>query len=439
MRAITRSDVPIVDGHRLAARIFETGTYAALLKLPSERATLEILLGLDPRNPASPSLERVVPLSDVTGRPRRLAYYRTRTTRVWFAETLDPVGVGEGEGASHPRETRILFHLPNGAPAFAVYDPAGRLAWGEQATAPPTACQSCHASGPIAPRSERAAAEGTGEELPSGSLAARILAEMESPVSGNDGVDDVSALIARYWAPLDLQRAAAEVALTAEAVARRLADAGEDRETTVRALAAGAVSRAAFERLLPRLAGFGLPENVSVTRSPAGPEDADAGRPEIAVWPERASVKPGDELRFHLSATRPCFPTLIGRDGFGRAVVLFPSGFEAPRQLRPGEVVTVPDPEAEYFIRADHVGSETVLAFCSGDDKPILGMRIDYQRQVFPLLGDWETFLGTAHAAMQEPRIEPRRSRRGHVRPEDIPLPLPRRLARAMATYVVSP
>jgi hypothetical protein len=94
-----------------------------------------------------------------------------------------------------------------------------------------------------------------------------------------------------------------------------------------------------------------------------------------------------------VSSNAACHLTLIGVDGDGRGLVLFPNDLDPANLIPPGVTVRVPGPNAGYQFRLDRAGSESYVAVCHRGARVPEGIAFDYEKQRFAVLGDWRKFL----------------------------------------------
>lgn len=140
----------------------------------------------------------------------------------------------------------------------------------------------------------------------------------------------------------------------------------------------------------------------------------------IVLWPDQPSYRPRDLVTFNVRVDKACHLTLIGVDGKGQAIVLFPNELEPENLIAPSVAVRIPGHEAGYQFRFDVAGEETVIAICQRHARRPEGIAHDFERQRFSILGDWHTFLGTAAQREKEIRAKreaaaARRKRRGRA------------------------
>ncbi len=290
--------------------------------------------------------------------------------------------------------------------------------------------------------------------VPADWLAARVLArsENEAGAAANPAAHRVASIrfdgaaqravsaLARSWTrDVDLTRAAAERAVTPRKLKAALAKADGDRLVPARRLAYGTLPREAWERLSSALDG--------ASTKPDTPERETTSL-DIVLWPDEPFYRPRDLAAFNVRVSKACHLTLISVDDTGQAIVLFPNELDADNLVAPGVTVTVPGHDAGYQFRFDKAGEETVVAVCQRHARRLEGIDVDYERQRFPILGDWRTFLRTApdlekdirkRAEAEEARRK--RRRRPPLEPEPPPVDAkgPPMEGRAAITITVDP
>ena len=244
--------------------------------------------------------------------------------------------------------------------------------------------------------------------VPADWLAAQILsrppdADSAPGAIGRTVLDDagrraVSAL-ARVWTrDVDLVRAAAERGVTPRALKATLAEVDGELLVPARRLAYGALPRAAWDRLSRALDG-GPGDGIERR---AGEDASDTI--DVVLWPDQPFYRPRDLVTFNARVSKACHLTLIGVDGEGQAIVLFPNELEPENLVAPSVTVKVPGNEAGYQFRVDWAGEETVVAICQRHARRPEGIAYDYERQRFAMLGDWRTFLRTVPQREKEIR-----------------------------------
>lgn len=270
--------------------------YHAILALPDTEAELARQLGVDLAD--NRAAERVVRAgfvrSGVSAHNRVIERHATRDGALWRSFDFRS-SVGRENIFAHPRDFvpaggELIANLPNGLQLYLLVDAAGRRIdrapteivsdprRPDRAVETAVSCIGCHAAGIIERADElrRAAPEVARMHPPAARLAAiyardrarfaAALAQLgAAPTTPAD--EPVTALVARYEADLDLDRAAAELGVAPAAVvqsprARRL-------------LAAGTVKRDAWAAAFADIAGelgAGLPARVGAAAwlDPAG-------------------------------------------------------------------------------------------------------------------------------------------------------------------------
>jgi mono/diheme cytochrome c family protein len=421
--------------------------YGALLKLPETMDTLARRLGLpdDWEGQASHTLD--VAKSAVTNGPRCLKRFRSRTTTLWLAEdglppAADETGPIDAAEMSVAR-TRALFRLPNGAPAFAIFgsSPAAIDHAADNRRLAPAHCAACHADGPrmrdeTTPNSadepvstdDDAAAKSETDALRA--FVAEAAADRK-PAERRRGLDAVSQLVAAFYAPIDLKRAAAEIGQSVPVLTGVLSERIAGGDWLARRLSQGQISRAQFETLRAGLDGSDQAARPPVSLAMGLHDQRQSlSRTGLAIWTEQEVFPAGAPLQIHLTASARCYPTVINVDARGRGIVLYPNGLDEWRPIVPGTAFMLPPSGAEYALRTRATGAaslatgpgepgrlpieaggptgpgdvQTLHAFCAAENEPVFGLRPDYTEQVFTILGDWDAFLKSAYARQADAR-----------------------------------
>lgn len=142
---------------------------------------------------------------------------------------------------------------------------------------------------------------------------------------------------------------------------------------------------------------------------------------ELRVTPDHR--RRGQAVTLEARSGAACYLTLINVEPDGVATVLFPNDFQRDNLVAAGGVVTVP-PKAEPFtLRLDQPGPERFVAICSASQAPVDGIRHDFDRQRFTVLGDWSQYLLRSlgqdavkrRSAAQSSTVRRRIRRRGRV------------------------
>ncbi len=145
VREQTGTDVPLVNGDWFAHQAMQPALYARLLGLPPTLNDLARILGvsLDDNRDARAVRRSIALDSTVTGGPRVIERYATPRGPLWIAHDyaakaassiLDfpmlpwAATVADEPGHAPPRliASRAIFTLPNGLPAFMLFDENGR-------------------------------------------------------------------------------------------------------------------------------------------------------------------------------------------------------------------------------------------------------------------------------------------------------------------------
>ncbi|MBU2583438.1 MAG: DUF4384 domain-containing protein [Alphaproteobacteria bacterium] len=342
--------------------------------------------------------------SPVTGGRRQLARLLTSDGRIlWTARDVNPSAAPDAQDAVV--QTRAIFALPNGLPAFALYnrDGTARIDVHASALAPAVAqsgatgsalgCIACHDGGLAAFE----ASQGSGGSSPGGWQVRRDnalfqIAERSAGLQRDlriDGMEPVTALAQRYRRDLGLATAAAELGRTPGDLAPRLRGVEGALRPTARRLLQGLVTRAEFEALRAELSAIDAARN-SATTPPQTPVPSHDDELRLSLWTDKAGYAKGEPAVIHAASTAPCHLSLIWVDQAGDAVVVFPSEFQEENLLQPGSPLSIPGPGRGFRLRVDEPDQETIIGICmAGDRNSPPGILHDHELQPFTLLGHW--------------------------------------------------
>lgn len=229
----------------------------------------------------------------------------------------------------------------------------------------------------------------------------------DNPLDGLASKDRalIAALAALYARPVTVRVAAAEAGLTPQQLDQQLLLVGGSAAFGARRLRQAAISRSEVLRVYAALLEGG----------PAGGHDTSGdspgSQPRIAVWADRDTYATGQALSLQAETDSACHLSLINVDARGRATVLFPNGFEPDNLLQPRQRITVPGVDAPYRFRLSERGRETVIGICTATARAIDGIRHDFDRLYFTVLGDWLGFQIRAYEDVGKP-VPPERERR---------------------------
>lgn len=466
------ADVPAVPADWLADTAMQPDLYGRLLGLPGSLDELAKILGIDLDDGRQDRVVRrgVVQSSTITASTRVIERYPGLRRGLWvahdYAHDEDAVALlnnpllpwaaaaaGPGPAKDLPDSigARALFMLPNGLPAFMLFDSNGSATSNlthapeprsredgkpQQARARVgngASCLACHAGGPLGFEDRLAKhLEGNGYAGNENARAiarqivmrdgevARAVAEDRAGIGEAmtaagigtglrvGGLDPVAGLAARYHRDLDLAAAAADMLMSPDALAAKLATlAGAEQAFGVR-LALGRLSRAEFLLLRARLAAGGR-ETASIDTAGVSavmaPLPSASATPFLLLSPDKARYKPGDAVVLTVKSSESCHLTVINIDIGGKGTVLFPNEFERDNLMKPSTPVQVPGMDAPYQLLLKQAGAEQFLAICEVGEPVPAGIRHDLTHQNFTALGTWEAFVDQAHRAASEPRV----------------------------------
>lgn len=230
------------------------------------------------------------------------------------------------------------------------------------------------------------------------------------------GQELIMALAGRYNRDLDLAAAAAEMLITPDELADRLAQL-ERAEPETNALAMrllyGRLSRAELGMLRPALERDSTGSaTVATLGTAAAAANVGTGvvQPQLSgnalqLWPDKPAYFNDDRITLKVRSGRACYLTLVNIDNEGRATVLFPNEFDRDNLIKAGEVIRLPGNDASYRFVMKRPGSESFVAICEEGEPVPAGIRPDFTHHNFTPLGSWERFLDASVKAAREPRV----------------------------------
>lgn len=475
---------PVVRGDWLAQAASTPKLYYQLLGIPQKLSELAKMNGIDIDYNVRVLRARraIVRQSEVTRGNRLVERHPGARGGFWLvydfaSSTADqdlfehPLGPRGGAGVRAPFKpdlVRVIFTLPNGFLAYALYDAAGNrldqvlpgvegpIYSGASGSGPTLAgggCFSCHSQGVTlvrdtyraqvarltAPPADPASAAGTG--IPQAPVEPPPLSEtMQTALqlaatdgellllsnSDNEryrnamiaaGVDPqltleggelISALVRRYLSGTDYEGAASELDLTPETFTAALSKAKGEIALLARRLQQHRLPRVAVDKIFAYLKGVDTPENKTKNQ----PVAASDGKIDLDLWIDKADPAPGDLIVVNAEADSDCYLTVTNIDPAGRATVIFPNDFEPDNLLSAGKPIRVPGADAPYQLRRKDEGRELILAQCSTSAAPPMGIEHEFGRQRFTVLGDWENFVEDALVTEADLRTNPEKAAR---------------------------
>ncbi|HRK19540.1 MAG TPA: DUF4384 domain-containing protein [Hyphomicrobiaceae bacterium] len=482
VRSLTGSKSPMARADWFVSTALRAPFYYEALGLPD---TLEALVAASRGGSGSEEGRRIGLADSAVSRGRRIIErYPFANGGIWVAadflnqpgrpDVLAPGnGVGTDQallldrltsGAARNDASFISFDLPNGFRAYFAADGNGRrvddvatsvaadAAYPHVRIGAGLGCASCHGGSGVllsGNRSDELAsrlrgdgngARGdrdralkrhfSGEELARFTDGDRSRYRQALTAAGITSLSDpspVSAVVALYESPLVASDVEQETGLVFDDLAPLRSKIGARGSETLAGLQFGAQPRRAVEHLVAEVGGLragdiGSALGASVVQGATGHPERISLR--IVAESPKASV--GDSLVLNVRADKACHLTLIGVDPKGRAMVLYPNELEPQKMLEPGTDFVIPGPSSAYLFRMKTKGTETIIGICTSSPKPVDGIRHDYERQRFTLLGDYRTFLQRAWVSGDEEENEGRSQRGRGKAPEARPVRVPR-------------
>lgn len=467
---IAGTAMPVFNGDWFAATVTAPPLYYGLLGLPANLTELARMNGVDiDSNIRKSAVRRIlVTKSEVTRANRMIERHPGTRGGFWlvydFATSngaqdlitypLGPKSATGARAAFKPDEIRVIFALPNGFLAYALFNAAGnridrvlpgieRPYAGIEAGSPEPnteaaqSCYACHTSGIIGARDEfrpfvdtqtgatpsearSAAVPLFGSDSENALLIAgdvdRYLAALAkggiNPRLQVRGEEPVSALVRRYEEDSDLDAAVEETGAERGKFVAELASSGGAAAPLARRLIHGVLPRADLDRLFALLKGIDAPNTSTAKVGFLSTPKSEIG---LSLWIDKARPVAGDSIVVHAETDSTCYLTIIGVDEAGMATVLFPNDFQTDNRIAPGEQLSVPPPESRFKLRYKGDGLETLIARCSASAAPPAGIEHDFIRQRFTVLGNWESFIMDTLVTEAELRRDPGKAARAQL------------------------
>lgn len=471
VESTAKTKVVIVNGDWLAAAAGETPLYYELLGVPETLSKLakENAVDLDGDIRAAAVRRIAVRTSAVTRANRLIERHPGAGGGLWlvydfatstgnqdiFEHPEGPKSASGGRIPFKPDEVRAIFTLPNGFYAFALYDAAGHridrvlpgiekpYAGTEADAVEPTTkaggkCFSCHSEGLIEARDDFKSAAPPDTSAPPSPSRTAVLSmfgtdsentllmigsgdryRLAAKLAGIDpdlrirGEELVSGLARRYREGADFEAARGETGLERDAFLKELTDAKGAAAPLARRLLHGVLSRSELERLFSLLQG--IDEPLTERAASGGFLRDPKSEIGLSMWIDKPRPKPGDLVTVEAEADNDCYLTVISVDANGVATVLFPNDFERDNLISAGKPVSVPGSEAPFQLRFKSEGSETLLARCSTNATPPVGIEHDFEHVRFTALGNWENFIEDTLVTESELRSDPEKAERARI------------------------
>jgi hypothetical protein len=214
-------------------------------------------------------------------------------------------------------------------------------------------------------------------------------------------VESINFLSKAYENAIDLRIAAAEYGLTAEEMAKGLADAGGASAQLKRRLEQGVLPRdileAQFKELIVQVSDnepieISGAETVEVAKV-GGKTKEETHDFDLALTSDKSDYKVDDLPVFSITSKEDCHLTLINVDASGDGTVIFPNKFQQDNLLAAGKETQFPGKEAPFQFRLKDPGTETVIAVCNATGEQVDGIKHDFKKRSFTELGDYRKFL----------------------------------------------
>jgi hypothetical protein len=135
----------------------------------------------------------------------------------------------------------------------------------------------------------------------------------------------------------------------------------------------------------------------------------------LSMWLDKPRPVSGDLVTVKVEADNDCYLTVISVDAAGVATVLFPNDFATDNLISAGKPISIPPANAPFQLRFKSEGSETLLARCSTNATPPIGIEHDFERQRFTALGNWENYIEDTLVTEAELRASPEKAERARL------------------------
>ncbi len=463
--------MPFMRADVFAFATTQPAMYHRLVGIPDDVLTLESYLGVDAETDiAAGKVARAgFQKSGVSQNNRMIERHSAKAGTYWrsydFATNakekslfLSPLGPG-GEGGFVPDGGEYIFSLPNGMQAYMLADAEGhRIEKGpisvvsdvsrpDKSVANGISCMGCHAEGMISRTKDEIRAyvladntfpisvrERIEQLHPEQSEMDRLMAidrdRFESAMrrAGLDpklrapgGVEPISALVQHFERNLTKAMAAAEFGLTPEQMTAGAPSAGTQAFALLRRLDQDIVPRDQFTkefaeilvRLTPHsaleLAETTSPEASAVKAGIVQAPSVESGTLDLAVTGDKTSYKVNDLAVLTVTASEPCYLTLLSVDNAGKTVMLLPNKFAPePPLLKAKTPLVVPTAEDDFDLRLLTVGEEKVTAFCNTTSQRISGLDYNFSDDDYLFQGH-ERELNRSIATARQISVQARR------------------------------
>jgi hypothetical protein len=171
------------------------------------------------------------------------------------------------------------------------------------------------------------------------------------------GVESINYLSRAYEKSVDLQIAAAEFGLAADALAQGLAAAGGEAAQLKRRLEQGVLPREILEAEFRDLV-VNVSDNDPIEIPPAPGVATPGGQTkeqihdfDLALISDRSIYKVNDLPIFTIVSSESCHLTLINVDASGKGTVIFPNKFQQDNLLPAGKALQFPASDAKFQFR----------------------------------------------------------------------------------------
>jgi hypothetical protein len=254
----------------------------------------------------------------------------------------------------------------------------------------------------------------------------------ERDASGNlflpkfNGIEMINALAKRFENDVELKLAAAEFGQSEEEFLLSLGGAANAEAIHLkRRLEQGLVPRDLFEsqfiNIVEHVSDLHIvdlgtlvagTEKVAVAKAIRPVEDRRSF--DLALISDKSRYQINEPPVFTVRSEEDCYLTLINVDGHGVATVIFPNKFQQDNLLRADHDLDFPSADANFQFAFTEAATETVIAICSLDDKPVDDITYDFGTD-FTALGDYDEVLTRAIKPVAKKPAEPQPTKHGDI------------------------
>jgi hypothetical protein len=182
-------------------------------------------------------------------------------------------------------------------------------------------------------------------------------------LQGKSGKEMIFALSEAYDEPVTLEKAAAELGISAEEL--KNADVDKEFKTMLRRLSQGTINRDEYEAEYIKFAEAVIEEKQIARGAAPKPQPKVAAKDDLVLTSDKDSYKVGETPVFIVKAPKDCFLTVFAVDEKGVGSMLFPNDFAKDNKIKAKDNVELGGEKLKFRFRLQDPGSETVSAVCN--------------------------------------------------------------------------